>query len=84
MKARLEAEFNRLASLLEEKNVLEVKTSSFEGHLQAIFVSSTRPWNNSAQETDGEISHIHREIDGSMHVMLSAADSMAWCTLSIS
>ena len=77
VKARLEAEFNKLGSLLVERDVLEVKTSSFEGHLSAIFVSSTRPWNNSAQETDGEISHIHRDIDGSVHVMLSAADSTA-------
>ena len=74
-KTKLEFEFDALALKLKAEGLVETKKSGYEKHFDAMFVSSQREWSPVAKQTIGEISHIHRGLDGSVHVVLSTADS---------
>lgn len=75
MKQKMEAEFEALALRARDQGLVEVKKSGYERHFDAMFVATGRERNDTAKQTNGEITHIHRGIDGSVHVVLAAADS---------
>jgi hypothetical protein len=66
--------FAELGNKAEQKGLVEVRQSLYERRHSALFVSKTRDWHALAQQTRGEISHVHAGLDGSIHVMLHPAD----------
>lgn len=66
--------FAELGRKAQEKGLVVVKQSLYERQHSALFVSETREWHALAQQTRGEISHIHAGLDGSVHVVLHPAD----------
>lgn len=69
------ARFEALALKAQEQGVVEIRQSVHERQHKGVFVAKSREWHVVAQETRGEISHIHRGLDYSFHVVLSPADS---------
>ena len=74
MRQKTEERFDDLAYALCLRDIVEVKQSGLERHYKAMFVSSRQTLNEVAALSNGEICHIHRGVDGSIHVVLSAAD----------
>ncbi|KAF2190430.1 hypothetical protein K469DRAFT_733195 [Zopfia rhizophila CBS 207.26] len=66
--------FEALSEQATESGLVEVRQSVLERQHKGIFVSSSRSWHAVAQETRGEISHVHAGLDGSVHVTLSPED----------
>ncbi|ORY07937.1 hypothetical protein BCR34DRAFT_590147 [Clohesyomyces aquaticus] len=66
--------FMQLGYKLESRGLVEVRQSVLELEHKAIFVPRARKWHDVAQETRGEISHVHAGLDGSVHVALSPED----------
>lgn len=66
--------FKQLGEKAEQKGLVEVKQSLYERQHKAMFVSSLREQHAVAQQTRGEISHVHAGLDGSVHVSLHPAD----------
>ncbi|KAF2259037.1 hypothetical protein CC78DRAFT_418474, partial [Lojkania enalia] len=69
--------FRQLGEKAEAKGLVEIRQSQLERQHKAIYVSTARGWHAVAQETRGEISHIHAGLDGSLHVVLHPADCRA-------
>ncbi|KAF2678625.1 hypothetical protein K458DRAFT_394676 [Lentithecium fluviatile CBS 122367] len=74
VRQKLIERFAALGTKAEQKGLVEVRQSLFEGHHTALFVSKTRDWHALARQTRGEISHVHAGLDGSIHVVLHPAD----------
>ncbi|KAF2712572.1 hypothetical protein K504DRAFT_372262 [Pleomassaria siparia CBS 279.74] len=75
--------FEQLGQQAQAKGLVEVRQSLFERQHSALFVSKARDWHSVAQQTRGEISHVHAGLDGSIHVSLHPTDckrviSMGW------
>lgn len=66
--------FAQLGKAAEEQGLVEIKQSKYERQHKALFVASTRPWHAVAQQTRGEISHVHAGLDGSFHIVLHPTD----------
>jgi hypothetical protein len=66
--------FAELGNKAAQKGLVEVRKSEFERMHTALFVSKARNWHAVAQQTRGELSHVHAGLDGSIHVMLHPAD----------
>ncbi|KAK3215337.1 hypothetical protein GRF29_19g2929602 [Pseudopithomyces chartarum] len=66
--------FAQLGKEAEQRGLIEVRQSRYERQHEALFVSSKRPMHAVAQQTRGEISHVHAGLDGSFHVVLHPAD----------
>lgn len=66
--------FAQVGSAASQKGLVEIKQSLYERRHSALFVSLTRPWHALAQQTRGEISHVHAGLDGSVHVVLHPSD----------
>ncbi|KAJ4355979.1 uncharacterized protein N0V89_004004 [Didymosphaeria variabile] len=66
--------FKQLGRDATEKGLVEVKQSLYERQHKALFVSSARHQHAVAQQTRGEISHVHAGLDGSVHVVLHPVD----------
>jgi hypothetical protein len=77
VRQKLIERFNLLGERTREKGLIEIKQSRFERQHNAFFVSPTHPWNAIAQETGGEIAHVHAGLDGSIHVLLHPSDCKA-------
>ncbi|KAH7116697.1 hypothetical protein B0J11DRAFT_583412 [Dendryphion nanum] len=77
IRERLIDGFAQLGKKAEEKGLVEVRQSRYERHHEAMFVSSSRQWNVVAEHTNGEITHVHAGVDGSVHVTLHPADCKA-------
>lgn len=69
--------FALLGKRAEEKGLVEIRRSRYERRHEAMFVSSTRKWNAVAEQTNGEITHVHAGLDGSIHVTLHPKDCKA-------
>jgi hypothetical protein len=74
MRQKLITRFAELGHKAEHKGLAEVRQSHLERQHSAIIVSKTRQLHVVAQETRGEISHVHAGKDGSIHVVLHPAD----------
>lgn len=74
IRQKLIARFHALGKVAQEKKLVEIKQSLLERHHSALFVSSSSQWHPVAQQTRGEIAHVHAEKDGSVHVVLSPED----------
>ena len=74
IRQKLIASFEQLGHQAQVKGLIEVRQSLFERQHSALFVSKTREWHSLAQQTRGEISHIHAGLDGSIHVVLHPTD----------
>lgn len=68
------AQFEALAKVAQDKGLVDIKQSLYERRHSAMFVSKTRDWHPVAQETRGEIAHVHAGLDGSIHVTLHPED----------
>ncbi|OCK74738.1 hypothetical protein K432DRAFT_386638 [Lepidopterella palustris CBS 459.81] len=66
--------FEALAKRAQEKGVVEVRQSVHERQHQGIFVADGKARHAVAEETRGEISHVHAGLDGSVHVVMSPQD----------
>jgi hypothetical protein len=77
VKHKLLDRFAKLGNHVQEKGLVEVRTSRLERHHDAYFVSKTRQWHSVAEATGGEIAHIHDGKDNSIHVVLHPADCKA-------
>lgn len=66
--------FTQLGKEAEQKGLVEIKQSLFERQHKALFVSSARAQHAVAEQTRGEICHIHAGLDGSFHVVLHPND----------
>ncbi|KAL1605370.1 hypothetical protein SLS60_004918 [Paraconiothyrium brasiliense] len=66
--------FKQLGEDATEKGLVEVKQSLYERQHKALFVPSARHQHAVAQQTRGEISHVHAGLDGSVHVVLHPVD----------
>ncbi|KAF2017468.1 hypothetical protein BU24DRAFT_151604 [Aaosphaeria arxii CBS 175.79] len=69
--------FAELGQQTQEKGLTEVKQSLLERRHDAIHVSKKRQWHALADQTRGEISHVHAGLDGSLHVTLHPSDCKA-------
>jgi hypothetical protein len=74
IRQKLIARFDALGKAAQEKRLVENKQSIFERHHSALFVSNPSQWHPVAQQTRGEIAHVHAGKDGSVHVVLSPRD----------
>ncbi|KAF1851656.1 uncharacterized protein K460DRAFT_401671 [Cucurbitaria berberidis CBS 394.84] len=68
------ARFTALGEAAQELGLVEIKQSLYERRHSALFVSKKREWHPVAQETRGEITHVHAGLDGSIHVTLHPKD----------
>ena len=71
---KLIARFQALGKTAQERGLIEVKQSLYERRHSALFVSGKREWHPVAQQTRGEITHVHAGLDGSIHVTLHPED----------
>ncbi|KAF2873131.1 hypothetical protein BDV95DRAFT_568884 [Massariosphaeria phaeospora] len=67
--------FEALGEAAQQRGFVEIKQSLYERQHSALFVSTNQKWHSVAQQTRGEIAHIHAGLDGSFHVVLHPADS---------
>lgn len=75
IKADLIARFETLALQAQENGLTEWRQSVHERQHRGVFVSPDRkPWNEVAQETRGEIAHVHAGLDCTLHVVMAPAD----------
>ena len=74
MRQKLIDRFAALGKKAEQQGLVEVRKSMYERQHNAFFVSKTRDWHAIAQQTRGEISHVHGGVDGTIHVVLHPAD----------
>jgi hypothetical protein len=74
MRQELLAQFDALGKLAHDQRLIEIKQSMYERHHQALFVAASRDWHPVAQQTRGEITHVHAGKDGSIHVVLHPKD----------
>ncbi|KAH7361207.1 hypothetical protein BKA66DRAFT_211869 [Pyrenochaeta sp. MPI-SDFR-AT-0127] len=68
------AQFEDLGKATKEQGLVDIRPSLYERRHSALFVSKTRDWHHIAQETRGEIAHVHGGLDGSIHVTLHPED----------
>jgi hypothetical protein len=74
MRQRLITRFNALGETAQKRGLVEIKQSLYERHHSAFFVSKSLDWHVTAQQTRGEVSHVHAGKDGSIHVVLHSKD----------
>jgi hypothetical protein len=74
MRQKLISRFEELGNVAYERGLVDVKQSLYERHHFALFVSKGLKWRPVAQQTLGEISHVHAGTDGSIHVVLHPKD----------
>ncbi|KAF2462962.1 uncharacterized protein BDR25DRAFT_308043 [Lindgomyces ingoldianus] len=74
IRQKLLERFSQLGYKLEARGLVEVRQSVMELQHKGIFVPRSRKWHTVAQETRGEITHVHAGLDGSIHVTLSPDD----------
>ena len=76
MRQELVTSFTAFAKSLQIKGIVEVKQSLLERHHDALFAPAMlqSQWHPVAQQTRGEIAHIHAGKDGSVHVVLHPRD----------
>ncbi|KAF2636488.1 hypothetical protein P280DRAFT_152362 [Massarina eburnea CBS 473.64] len=74
MRKRLIDRFAELGRKAQEKELVEVKQSFYERQHSALFVSPRRNWHTVAEQTNGELSHVHAGLDGTIHVVLHPKD----------
>ncbi|EAW14005.1 uncharacterized protein ACLA_070370 [Aspergillus clavatus NRRL 1] len=72
IKEKLIQEF--VAFVARNPHLVRMANSGLELHADALFVAETLPEGPTLQETNGEIAHIHRLKDSSVHVTLAPAD----------
>ncbi|KAF2116607.1 hypothetical protein BDV96DRAFT_645032 [Lophiotrema nucula] len=75
--AKLVTCFTQLSDQAQAKGLTVYEQSKYELRHKAIFVSRSRDWHEMAQQTNGEISHVHQGLDNSIHVVLHPADAKA-------
>jgi hypothetical protein len=74
MRQKLTSRFEELGNVAQQRGLVEIKQSLYERHHSALFVSEALKWRPVAQQTRGEISHVHVGKDGSIHVVLHPKD----------
>jgi hypothetical protein len=65
---------DELGEKAQQRGIVEVKQSYYERQHAALFVSSKRNWHSVAQQSHGEISHVHAGLDGTVHMILHPKD----------
>jgi hypothetical protein len=74
IRRKLISRFEELGSVAQDRGLVDIKQSLYERQHSALFVSEALKWHPVAQQTRGEISHIHAGKDGSIHVVLHPRD----------
>jgi hypothetical protein len=74
MRRRLVSSFEGLGNVAQERGSVDVRQSLYERHHSALFVSKALGWHPVAQQTRGEILHVHAGKDGSIRAVLHSRD----------
>lgn len=77
VRQKLIERFQALGKRAVEHGLIEIRQSRFERQHDAFFVAKDRQWHAIAEETGGEITHVHAGLDGSIHVTLHPSDCKA-------